>query len=127
MLCVTAPTYADPSKYELIRLPVPAVSAPTDVQIEVHAASINPVDVKLASGMLKAAVKDEYAIFAHRLLYTIANSICGMPAGRGSFNHLTSLWRSSLPLDEPRMPSHASISGFEQHVFRAGFHRNDWV
>ncbi|RMZ80751.1 hypothetical protein DV738_g2629, partial [Chaetothyriales sp. CBS 135597] len=60
MLSVVAPTYTDPSKYELIRLPVPELSEPTDVQIEVHAASINPIDVKKASGMLKMAMQDEF-------------------------------------------------------------------
>ncbi|RMD44281.1 hypothetical protein DV735_g800, partial [Chaetothyriales sp. CBS 134920] len=60
MLCVAAPTYTDPSKYELLRLPVPEISTPTEVQIEVHAASINPIDVKKASGMLKLAMQDEF-------------------------------------------------------------------
>lgn len=60
MLCVTAPSFTVPSNYELSDLPVPAITEPTDVCIEVHAASINPVDVKKASGVFKRVLKDEY-------------------------------------------------------------------
>ena len=63
MLCVTASRFTDPSQYELTRLPVPAVSEPTDVRIEVHAASINPIDVKKAAGALKQAVGEKYVPF----------------------------------------------------------------
>lgn len=62
MLSVAAPAYSDPSRYEIVKLPRPTISEPTDVVIQVHAASVNPVDVKLAAGMFKFAVKDEYAI-----------------------------------------------------------------
>lgn len=63
MLCITAPSYTEPSNYELTRLPAPTVSDPTDVRIEVHAASINPVDVKKASGVFKRVLKEEYGFF----------------------------------------------------------------
>lgn len=59
MLCVTAPQYTKPSGFELSRLPIPVVKEAIDVQIEVHAASVNPVDLKKASGMLKLALRDE--------------------------------------------------------------------
>lgn len=59
MLSITTPVYSDPSRFELATVPRPIVSRPNDVVIKVHAASVNPVDVKLASGMLKFAVKDE--------------------------------------------------------------------
>lgn len=62
MLSVVVPTYTDPSKYELVRLPVPVIVEPSDVQIAVHAASINPIDVKKASGVFKVAKKDEYVL-----------------------------------------------------------------
>lgn len=64
MLCIATPAYSDPSKYQLSTLPRPTVTRPTDVLIKVHAASINPIDVKLASGMLKMAVKDECVAMA---------------------------------------------------------------
>ncbi|OAL23820.1 hypothetical protein AYO22_06139 [Fonsecaea multimorphosa] len=60
MICVTAPSYTDPSGYQLSELPRPTITEPTDVVIRVHAASINPVDVKKAAGILRFAVKDEF-------------------------------------------------------------------
>lgn len=60
MLCITAPKYTEPSNYELTRVPTPTIFKPTDVQIKVHAASINPVDVKKAGGAFKVMMKDEY-------------------------------------------------------------------
>lgn len=59
MLSITAPTYTDPSGYELSRVARPTVTEGTDVVIRVHAASINPVDVKKADGVFKAAVKEQ--------------------------------------------------------------------
>ncbi len=76
MFCITAPSYTDPSKYELSRLPVPAISEPTDARIEVYAASINPIDVKKASGALKLALKDEYG-----LLYPCISRTCWLNEG----------------------------------------------
>ena len=61
MLSVTTPAYCDHSGYQLSTLSRPPVSEPTDVLIGVHAASINPVDIKKAAGVLKRALKDEYA------------------------------------------------------------------
>ena len=65
MLCVTAPRYTDPSNYELSNLPLPEVTDSKDVVIQVHAASVNPIDVKKASGLLKAALKDKYIAESH--------------------------------------------------------------
>lgn len=58
MFAVTAPAYTDPSHYELSKVPQPTVTEDTDVVIKIHAASINPVDVKKAAGVFKVAVKD---------------------------------------------------------------------
>jgi NADPH:quinone reductase-like Zn-dependent oxidoreductase len=58
MLSVTAPTYTDPSRYELSTVPRPTITEKTDVLIRVHAASVNPVDVKKAAGVFKLAVKE---------------------------------------------------------------------
>lgn len=59
MLSITTPFFSAPSGYELSSIPRPQISAATDVLIEVHAASINPIDVKKASGALKMAVSEE--------------------------------------------------------------------
>jgi NADPH:quinone reductase-like Zn-dependent oxidoreductase len=59
MLAVTAPTFTDPSGYELTNVERPTVTEKSDVVIQVHAASINPVDVKKAAGVFKMALQEE--------------------------------------------------------------------
>ena len=58
MLSITAPTFTDPSGYELSTVPRPTVTGNKDILIRVHAASINPVDVKKASGVFKFVLKE---------------------------------------------------------------------
>jgi NADPH:quinone reductase-like Zn-dependent oxidoreductase len=72
MLSVATPVYSDPSRYQIVEVPRPSVTEPTDVVIKVHAASVNPIDVKLASGIFKLALRDEYAT----LLAFILRSPC---------------------------------------------------
>jgi hypothetical protein len=63
MLAIVAPSYCDPSGYELsTTVARPVLTEPSDVIIRVHAASVNPIDVKLASGIFKMALTDEYEI-----------------------------------------------------------------
>ncbi|KAK6506618.1 hypothetical protein TWF481_005075 [Arthrobotrys musiformis] len=45
--------YGKPSTYKLGQLPKPAVSAPDNVLIKVHAASLNPIDMRYAEGTMK--------------------------------------------------------------------------
>lgn len=59
MLSIVAPSHTDPSGYQIIELPKPVVSEPTDVVIQVYGASVNPIDVKKAAGALKMALKDQ--------------------------------------------------------------------
>ncbi len=59
MLAVTIAAFTDPSGYQLSTVPRPEVTDDTDVVIRVHAASINPVDVKKAAGVFKMAMKEE--------------------------------------------------------------------
>jgi NADPH:quinone reductase-like Zn-dependent oxidoreductase len=59
MLSLNTPTYSAPSGYQLSELPKPVLQDSNDVIIKVHAASINPIDVKKASGILKKAIKDK--------------------------------------------------------------------
>lgn len=58
MLSLNIPSYTPPSGYQLSELPEPEIHNSKDVIIKVHAASINPVDVKKADGVLKLALKD---------------------------------------------------------------------
>ena len=61
MLAIVAPSYCDPSGYVLsTTVAKPVLTDPSDVIIRVHAASVNPIDVKLASGLFKMALTDEY-------------------------------------------------------------------
>lgn len=62
MLSLNISSYSKPSGYRVSELAKPELSDPKDVIIKVHAASINPIDVKKADGMLKLAVKDSYVI-----------------------------------------------------------------
>ncbi|KAB8262371.1 chaperonin 10-like protein [Aspergillus pseudonomiae] len=60
MLSINIPSYSDPSGYILSELPAPEITDSKDVLIKVHAASVNPVDLKKAEGVLKAALKDTF-------------------------------------------------------------------
>ncbi|EON65854.1 hypothetical protein W97_05096 [Coniosporium apollinis CBS 100218] len=45
--------YCTPVDYDVLNVPQPQIEAPDDILIKVYAASINPVDVKVASGVAK--------------------------------------------------------------------------
>jgi len=53
MQAIAIASYGKPDSYDLCSLPTPTISKPDDVLIKVHAASINPVDVKTANGLTK--------------------------------------------------------------------------
>jgi NADPH:quinone reductase-like Zn-dependent oxidoreductase len=58
MLSINIPKHNTPDQYELSEVPSLVVESPSDILIKVHAASINPIDVKKASGATKAVLKD---------------------------------------------------------------------
>jgi NADPH:quinone reductase-like Zn-dependent oxidoreductase len=62
MQSVCIPSYTKPSGYGVAKFPKPVIDADTEVIIKVLAASINPVDVKKASGMMKMIVPDRFDI-----------------------------------------------------------------
>ncbi|ETN40199.1 uncharacterized protein HMPREF1541_04475 [Cyphellophora europaea CBS 101466] len=82
MQCITAPRYTSPAAYELTTLPRPEVTDANDVLIQVHAASVNPIDVKKASGALKAAFKDQ---FPYKIGYDCAGVVQRVGGGVTSF------------------------------------------
>ncbi|OKL64467.1 hypothetical protein UA08_00997 [Talaromyces atroroseus] len=49
-------TYSTPQGYELGQLPRPEIENADEVLIKVHAASVNPIDVKMASGAAKMII-----------------------------------------------------------------------
>lgn len=66
MLAISIPAYSKPSGYQVAEFPKPVVDADSDVIIKVHAASINPVDVKRADGIMKMIVKDKLVVLLPR-------------------------------------------------------------
>ena len=58
MRAIALTKYVKPDEYEVATLPTPEITKPDEVLIKVHAASINPIDVKIASGVTKAMKKD---------------------------------------------------------------------
>jgi NADPH:quinone reductase-like Zn-dependent oxidoreductase len=48
--------YSTPQGYELGQQPRPEIENVEEVLIKVHAASVNPIDVKMASGAAKMVV-----------------------------------------------------------------------
>lgn len=53
------PTYTSPDKFKFRTIAKPEISGPTEVIVKVYAASVNPVDVKRASGMMKFVIFDK--------------------------------------------------------------------
>ncbi|PQK17532.1 hypothetical protein BB8028_0008g00420 [Beauveria bassiana] len=82
MLAITAPKYTKPDGYERTEVAKLAVAQPTDVLIRVHAASINPIDVKKAEGLMKMAVHDT---FPYKLGYDAAGVVEEVGNGVTSF------------------------------------------
>lgn len=58
MRALALPCYCKPEDYDTARMPLPEVTKPDDILINCHAASINPIDVKLASGQAKIIQSD---------------------------------------------------------------------
>ncbi|KAL2820281.1 chaperonin 10-like protein [Aspergillus granulosus] len=78
MLSLNTPTYSPPSGYQVSELPKPVLEDSNDVIIKVHAASINPIDVKKASGILKKGFKDE---FPYKIGYDCAGIVAEVGSG----------------------------------------------
>ncbi|CAG8882974.1 unnamed protein product [Penicillium egyptiacum] len=72
MLSINIPKHATPDQYELSEVPSLAVERPTDILIKVHAASINPIDVKKASGATKLVLRDS---FPYKIGYDCAGTV----------------------------------------------------
>lgn len=58
MQALALEAYGTPSSYNIATLSVPKITAPDQILIKVHSASINPVDVKMAAGTTKFMVAD---------------------------------------------------------------------
>lgn len=49
MLAVALDKHCNPSDYNIATLPRPRITQPEELLIKVHAVSVNPIDVKMAS------------------------------------------------------------------------------
>lgn len=45
--------FCKPAEYGIATLPTPTISKPDEMLIKVHSAAVNPIDVKMASGLAK--------------------------------------------------------------------------
>ncbi|KAL3422720.1 hypothetical protein PVAG01_06876 [Phlyctema vagabunda] len=75
MQAIALDKYSKPSEYKLATLPTPEIQKPTEILIKVHAASINPIDVKLANGMAKALSKDS---FPFKIGYDVSGTVAAV-------------------------------------------------
>lgn len=61
MYAIVAPTsFTDPAGYASAQITRPEIKSNNEVLIRVHAGSINPIDVKKASGLFKLAIKEQF-------------------------------------------------------------------
>jgi NADPH:quinone reductase-like Zn-dependent oxidoreductase len=81
MRALAIATYGKPSSYGIASVPTPQITQPDEVLIKVHAASANPIDVKVAEGALKMARKDT---FPHVLGYDASGTIVAVGSAPGS-------------------------------------------
>ncbi|GFG17889.1 Reticulon-4-interacting protein 1 -like protein, mitochondrial [Aspergillus udagawae] len=72
MYSINISKYTTPEYYELSELPAPTFEGPKDIVIKVHAACINPIDVKKASGVTKAVLTDD---FPYKIGYDCAGTV----------------------------------------------------
>ncbi|KAL2813991.1 chaperonin 10-like protein [Aspergillus granulosus] len=78
MLSVGINSHCKPFEYQLLEFPRPEITEPTDVIIKVHAASVNPVDVKKADGIFKLALKDS---FPYKIGYDASGTVTDIGSG----------------------------------------------
>ncbi|OBT75009.1 hypothetical protein VF21_06327 [Pseudogymnoascus sp. 05NY08] len=57
MRALAIPSFGKPSSYGLANVPTPQITQTDEVLIKIHAAGVNPIDVKVAEGALKLAHK----------------------------------------------------------------------
>ncbi|KAJ2644990.1 hypothetical protein GGF44_000269 [Coemansia sp. RSA 1694] len=63
---------AKPADFRITELERPTLSTPTQVEIRVHAASLNPIDFKRAEGMLSIALPEPFPL---KLGYDVAGTV----------------------------------------------------
>ncbi|KAJ2961974.1 hypothetical protein NQ176_g10969 [Zarea fungicola] len=99
MQAITIPKHSKPDGYELTSVPKPAIISPDEILIKVHAASINPVDVKKADGAFKMALTDTFPYVigydASGIVEAVGSSVTLFKAGDDVFVRLPESSRGS--------------------------------
>jgi NADPH:quinone reductase-like Zn-dependent oxidoreductase len=72
MRAIVLSKYVKPAEYNLASVPVPTINKEDEVLIKVHAASVNPVDVKMAAGAMKAMLN---ATFPYLVGYDLSGTV----------------------------------------------------
>jgi hypothetical protein len=60
MRALALPKHCNPSEYGLASIPTPEISGPNEILVHVRAASVNPIDIKLAGDLGKMIQKAKY-------------------------------------------------------------------
>ncbi|CZR50780.1 related to oxidoreductase [Phialocephala subalpina] len=74
--------HCNPSEYNVATLEVPKITQPDELLIRVHAAAVNPIDVKLASGLGKLLGG---AKFPYKMGYDLAGTVAAVGSGVSQF------------------------------------------
>ncbi|KAF4635187.1 hypothetical protein G7Y89_g2917 [Cudoniella acicularis] len=92
--------YCKPSEYQMSTLPLPEIARPDELLIKVKAAAVNPVDVKMASGMTKIL---GVASFPYKIGYdlsgvvvAVGDSVKSLKPGDEVFTRLDEEHRGSI-------------------------------
>jgi NADPH:quinone reductase-like Zn-dependent oxidoreductase len=64
MRALAVSKYCLPAEYGIATLPVPEISKPDELLVRVHAASVNPVDVKMVGPYVSSPIVEGFANIA---------------------------------------------------------------
>ncbi|TVY35443.1 2-methylene-furan-3-one reductase, partial [Lachnellula subtilissima] len=82
MRALVLPRYCKPSEYDFATVPTPHISQPDELLVKVLAASVNPIDVKMAAGMGKFM---ETATFPYKLGHDLAGIVVAIGSSVSTF------------------------------------------
>ncbi|RFU26314.1 hypothetical protein B7463_g10020, partial [Scytalidium lignicola] len=74
--------FCKPSEYGLATLPTPEITQPDELLIKVHAASVNPIDVKMASGVAKML---GISTFPYKIGYDLSGTVVSIGSSVSAF------------------------------------------